>query len=400
MKRDTKGDGFQSAIRRLLPTPRLLPTASLIVVAIGACAPPVFQPGDSFEGEILIETVVENAAFPVAIAFAPDGRAFYTEKETGRIRVLTAAGELLAEPFADVAVVANSERGLLGIALHPDFAQNGFVYVFYTSSSSGQDSRSSSAAADNRVVRFTAVGDTGTSETLIVTLPAAPGPNHNGGNIRFGPDGKLYITLGELASASNSQTVDVTPGKILRYNDDGTIPDDNPFGVGNPAYILGLRNSFDFAFDPVSGVIFATENGTNLHDEVNRLPAGANGGWPLVEGFSGGTTVNVAAGDYVEPVVATDGIIVPTGIDFAPDATFGADSETQLFMGEFLTGRVTRLTLNEARTTVAATATFAEGIAGGITDVAFAPDGTLYVLTTTSIQRIRPDDGENSADAE
>ena len=394
MSRHAKGDGSQSMPRRLLSA------ASLTVVAMGACAPPVFMQGDSIEGDILIEVVVENAAFPVAIAFAPDGRAFYTEKETGRIRVLTAAGELLAEPFADVAVVANSERGLLGIALHPDFAQNGFVYAFYTKSSLGQDSRSTSAAVDNRVVRFTAVGNTSTDETLIVSLPVAPGPNHNGGNIRFGPDGKLYVTLGDLAFASHAQTEDVTPGKILRYNDDGTIPDDNPFGVGNPAYALGLRNSFDFAFDPVSGVIFATENGTNLHDEVNRLPAGANGGWPMVEGFSNGTMVDVEAGDYVEPVVETNGIIVPTGIDFAPDATFGVDSESQLFMGEFLTGRVTRMTLNEARTTIIATATFVTGIAGGITDVAFARDGTLYVLTTTSIQRIRPDDGPDSADAE
>ena len=388
------GNGFGFVLRGLLPT------AALIVLAIGACAPPVFQPRDSFEGDLLIEAVVDNAVFPVAIAFAPDGRAFYTEKETGRIRVLTADRELLAEPFADVAVVANSERGLLGIALHPDFAQNGFVYAFYTRSSTGQDSRSTSAAGDNRVVRFTAVGNTGTNETLIVTLPAAPGPNHNGGNIRFGPDGKLYVTLGELASANNSQTVDVTPGKILRYNDDGTIPDDNPFGSGNPAYAIGLRNSFDFAFDPESGVIFATENGTNLHDEVNRLPAGANGGWPLVEGFSDGTTVDVAAGDYVEPVVTTDGIIVPTGIDFAPNALFGVDSESQMFMGEFLTDRVTRLTLNEARTAIVAATTFAEGIAGGINDVAFAPDGTLYVLTTNSIQRIRPDDGGDSADGD
>jgi len=347
-------------------------------------------PGGTTDTELVFETVVANAAFPVAMAFAPDGRAFYTEKETGRVRVISAEGELLEEPFADVTVVANSERGLLGIALHSAFGENGYVYVYYTKANTNEDTRLDSAAVDNRVVRFTAEGDAGTDETLILTLPVEPGPNHDGGNIHFGPDGKLYVTIGELARSENSQDIDALPGRILRINDDGTIPEDNPFGAGNPTYALGLRNSFDFAFDPASGVIFATENGTNLHDEVNRLLPGANGGWPLVEGRAGDAVIDVERGSYVDPTVEYTSIVVPTGIAFAPDDTYGAEAEGGMFVGEFLTGRINRFTLSEDRASTLAGTRFAQGIPGGITDLVFAPDGTLYVLTSISILRALP----------
>src|SRR5690606_28895469 len=105
-------------------------------------------------------------------------------------------------------------------------------------------------------------------------LPATPGPNHNAGHLAFGPDGKLYVSIGDLANSANAQDPDVRAGKILRINDDGSIPADNPFGENNAAFALGLRNSFDLAFDPASGVLFATENGTFRNDEVNRIVAG------------------------------------------------------------------------------------------------------------------------------
>lgn len=354
-------------------------------------SPSPIDPGDPAGEGIRIEEVVPIARFPVAIAFAPDGRAFYTEKDTGLVRVLTPEGQLLAAPFADVPVASSGERGLLGIALHPQFDENGYVYVFYTRSATGEDTRDFGAALDNRVVRFTAIGNVGVEETLIFEMPATPGPNHNGGNIHFGPDGKLYVTLGDLNDVNNAQAINVLPGRILRLNDDGTIPADNPFGPQNPTFALGLRNSFDFTFDPVTGGLFATENGTFLHDEVNLLPPGSNGGWPLVEGPAGDQTINVDFGFYVDPLVASDGSVAPTGIDFAPDATFGPESQHALFVGEFLTGRVIRYTLNAARDAVVAEDIFARSITGGITDVTFAPDGTLYVLTSTSILRIVPE---------
>jgi glucose/arabinose dehydrogenase len=366
------------------------------MVASSACDPiilPPLDPGGPATVEGVVEELLPEANFPVAIAFAPDGSAYYTEKETGRIRMLTAEGELLAEPFADVTVVANSERGLLGVALHPDFADNGLVYAFYTSSNLAADSRDSGAAVDNRVVRFTSneARTESTSEELIISLPVAPGPNHNGGNIHFGPDEKLYITFGDLAEGSNAQDLNALPGRILRLNDDGSIPVDNPFGPDNPAFALGLRNSFDFAFDPESDVIFATENGTNQHDEINRLPARANGGWSRVEG-SAEEPPEVTAGFYVDPVYEYQGIVAPTGIAFAPDATFGTSRESHLFVGEFLTGRVWMFSVSNDRETISPGDVFVQGLAGGITDLAFAPDGTLFVLTSTKIYRVVPEE--------
>ena len=365
----------------------------VLTLFCGSCAvvPPPVDPGGPSGDGVVVETIVAEAAFPVAIAFRPDGSALYTEKETGMIRVLGADGTLVETPFADVAVTSNSERGLLGITLHPGFAENGFVYAFYTRSNTGEDTRVDSAAEDNRVVRFTATGDIGSDETLIVSLPVSPGPNHNGGNIRFGPDGKLYITLGELGVADNAQSLDSRAGKILRHNDDGTIPADNPFGADNAVYALGLRNTFDFAFDPDSEVIFSGENGTSLHDEINRLPARSNGGWPLVEGAAGDSDPQVDVGVYVEPIVEFAGIVVPTGVDFAPDDTFGAGTAGRLFVGQFNTGRIRSYELSTDRALVVASEQFVQGVTGGITDVAFAPDGSMYVLTTTSVLRITPE---------
>ncbi len=373
---------------------RLCTLAIVLSVAGSACdtifVPPPADPTGPNGTGLKISVVVPDTAYSVAIAVAPDGRVFYTEKETGKVRIVTPAGTLLATSFADVPVVANSERGLLGIALHPDFASNGYVYVFYTRSS-GDDNRDSASVVDNRVVRFTADGDVADGdEELIVSLPATPGPRHNGGNLHFGPDGKLYVTLGDLADSANSQDPDVLPGRILRYNDDGTIPTDNPFGGTNPTFALGLRNSFDFDFDPVSGTLFASENGTNETDEVNRLPAAANGGWPHVEGVAATPPVEVVTGDYVDPVVATQGVVVPTGIAFAPDDTFGASPANPFYLGEFNTGRIIRYTLNDDRTAVAAQRTWAQGFSGGITDLTFAPDGSMYVCTTTAILKVTP----------
>ena len=213
---------------------------------------------------------------------------------------------------------------------------------------------------------------------------------HNGGNIHFGPDGKLYVSEGDIFDTSNAQRLDVLPGRILRLNDDGGIPDDNPFGADNPTFALGLRNSFDFTFDPLTGVIFATENGTNLHDEVNRLPATSNGGWPLAEGCSAGG-LNVQFGTYVEPLAQSQGSVVPTGIVFVPNMLYGAATQNQLLVAESGRGHILRYTLNADRDAFTEAAVFIEGL-GGISDLEIAPDGTLYVTTLSpgAVVRLLP----------
>lgn len=181
------------------------------------------------------------------MAFAPDGRLFVCQ-QTGQLRVIS-NGSLLPTPFLSVTVNSSGERGLLGVTFDSDFANNHYVYIYYTATT---------PALHNRVSRFTANGDVAVAGSEVVILDLnnlSSATNHNGGAIHFGPDGKLYIAVGENATSSNSQTLNNLLGKILRINADGTIPTDNPFytvASGNNRAIraLGLRNPYTFTFQP------------------------------------------------------------------------------------------------------------------------------------------------------
>src|SRR4051794_8774925 len=218
---------------------------------------------------------------PTAMAFAPDGRLFVC-LQTGQLRVIK-NGALLPTPFVSLSVNSSGERGLLGVAFDPNFASNHFVYLYYTTPA---------APIHNRISRFTANGDVAApnSEVVLVDLDNLSGAtNHNGGAIHFGPDGKLYAGVGENANSANSQSLNNRLGKILRYNPDGTIPTDNPFfntatGANRAIWALGLRNPFTFAFQPGTGRMFINDVGGGAFEEVNEGVAGANYGWPLMEG--------------------------------------------------------------------------------------------------------------------
>jgi glucose/arabinose dehydrogenase len=210
------------------------------------------------------------------MAFDPSGRLFYTQKN-GAVR-LFANGKLQDAPVMRFSVDTSGERGLLGIAVDPAFNSNHYVYVYYTCSRQSGDCPST----ENRVVRFVENNGAGASPQTIFTSRQTA-PFHVGGNIHFGPDGKLYVTIGETGNPANSQDVGVTQGKIHRLNPDGTAPGDNPnlgrAGALPTIYAYGLRNSFDFAFDPVSKRLFASENGPGCDDELNLIQPGANYGW-------------------------------------------------------------------------------------------------------------------------
>src|SRR6185369_3293570 len=218
---------------------------------------------------------------PTAMEIAPDGRIFVC-LQGGQLRVVK-NGSLLATPFVSLTVDSNGERGLLGIAFDPNFATNHFVYVYYTVPGD---------PAHNRVSRFTANGDVALagSEFVLVDLDNLSGAgNHNGGAIHFGPDGKLYIAVGENANAANSQTLNNRLGKMLRINSDGSIPEDNPFyatasGANRAIWALGLRNPFTFAVQPGTGRIFINDVGEMVWEEIDEGVAGANYGWPDTEG--------------------------------------------------------------------------------------------------------------------
>src|SRR5947209_1878095 len=218
---------------------------------------------------------------PTAMAFAPDGRLFVCQ-QGGQLRVIK-NGSLLSTPFVSLTVDSSGERGLLGIAFDPNFATNHYLYVYYTVATS---------PIHNRVSRFTAAGDIAApgSHVVILELNNLSGAtNHNGGAIHFGPDGKLYVGVGENATPSNAQTLSNLLGKILRINPNGTIPSDNPFfasatGNNRSIWALGLRNPYTFAFQPATGRMFINDVGQSAWEEINDGLAGSNYGWPACEG--------------------------------------------------------------------------------------------------------------------
>lgn len=361
--------------------PRLV-LPSFLLVFLAGCAgggstttvPPPPPPPPPTTVPFRVETVVANAAFPVVMAFAPDGRMFYNELRTGNIRVVQ-NGALLAQPLATLVVETSGERGLLGLALDPQFAANRRVYVLH-----------SDPAGKHRIVRFTEANNTGSNLTVMVdNLPSAV--VHNGGNIAFGPDGMLYVTLGDATVPANSQDRDSLSGKILRYDVStapATVPPNNPFGAGNPAFNLGLRNSFDFTFHPQSGIIYASENGPNCDDEINRIVAGANYGW----------RPNYPCGDndpqYRAPIMRFTPPIAPTGITFYTAAVF-PQFTGNLFLVDFNQGRVRRFVVDEAAMgEILFSEVVVDGGFGPLLDILPGPGGNIYFSSANGIHRIVP----------
>jgi len=234
-----------------------------------------------------VQLIASGLEVPWAVALAPDGRLFVTERP-GRVRIVNFAtrGGLQAEPWARVPARANSdaERGLLGIVLDPDFTRTGFVYLYYSYAGPG-------GVTLNRLVRLRDSNGVGTDETIL--LDNIPGStNHDGGRITFGPDGKLYVATGDGEREARAQDRGSLGGKILRLEKDGSVPADNPF-PGSAVYSLGHRNVQGITFHPDTGVLYETEHGPSglfpacCQDEVNRIEAGANYGWPIVTGKPG-----------------------------------------------------------------------------------------------------------------
>lgn len=321
-------------------------------------------------GEAAVTVFLTGAEFPVDLEFAPDGRLFYAELRTGRIRVVE-DGRLREEPFAELTVVnlpRYSEHGLLGLALDPDFARNGYVYAFYTvPDQQGEPLK-------QRVVRFREVDGRGAEMTVILDdLPVGPRCYHNGGRLAFGPDGKLYISLGDGENPPAAQDTADLRGKILRINPDGSIPPDNPI-LGSPVWAWGLRNVFGLAFAP-DGTLYATENGPQGYDELNRIVPGGNYGWPQVTGIAGDER-------FIDPLYSRPEFRVgPTGITF-----YDGDDLPEL------RGRLLFCRFNPPGTLIIAAvrgdrAELEETEHPCMLDVTVGPDGALYFSDTTTIYR-------------
>ncbi len=343
--------------------------------------------------------VVDGLTRPTAMALAPDGRLFVAEQD-GQLRIVRDS-QLFGAPFVSLTVDSVGERGLLGVALDPDFTTNNFVYVYYTVPASGGQ------APFNRVSRFTAAGDTALagSEQILVNLdPLSSATNHNGGAIHFGADGKLYVAVGENALPANSQSLTNRLGKILRYNADGSIPADNPTlfaglsgtttGANRAIWAVGLRNPFTFATQPGTDRLFINDVGQSSFEEVNAGGPGRNFGWPATEGDFDPAVFPI----FTRPAFAygrgpgnDTGFVIAGATFYNPvTASFPADHVGDYFFADFANDWIRRY---DPMTKTAQL--FATEATPGLVDFAVTPQGDLlYLSRGTSaaagqIQRIR-----------
>ena len=356
--------------------------AIILFAGLAVVAPPVVQAATVPSG--FTQTTIDGLNGPTAMALAPDGRVFVAEGG-GRLRIIK-NGVLLATPFVTVPVNSEGERGLLGVALDPDFATNQFVYINYTAPTD---------PPHNVISRFTANGDVAQngSQEIILELDNQSAIRHVGGAIHFGPDEKLYVATGDNGNSANAQSLNTRWGKILRVNRDGTIPTDNPFfntttGHNRAIWALGLRNPFTFAFQPGTGRMFINDVGQDTWEEINEGTAGGNYGWPATEG----PTSNP---DFIGPVfayehegpVATTGCAITGGAFYNPSQVqFEAHFVGDYFFADFCSGWVRRYDRVEDQSFA-----FATGFSSPV-DLKVGNDGSLYVLsrgagTVTRIQR-------------
>lgn len=280
-----------------------------------------------------MEPIARNLSRPQALAMAPDGRVFFGERTTGNIRVIQ-HGKLLAAPFATLAVHNGEEEGLLGLALHPDFQTNGWLYVYY----------SSDAPRTQRIVRFRAAGNRGTDPTVILdNIGEAVSGRDNGGALTFGSDGKLYAGVGVLDADAQAQSWTSLSGKVLRMNDDGSTPADNP-RPGDPypyslIYALGFRDVLDLEAHPAAGTLYGTDiyDEDAVCDEVNVPRSGLNFGWNTAACSAGSFTAPLQS---INPAIGAAGLASYTGTRFpgAANNLFVAGKKDGKIIRDVLTG--------------------------------------------------------------
>ena len=316
------------------------------------------------------DTIVSSLEVPWALAFAPDGRLFVTERP-GRVRIVNLATSTSEVALTLDDVFRQGEAGLLGLALAPDFAATRLVYLYYTAEQG--------SGAVNRIVRYREVGGRLAERAVLLdNIPAAT--IHDGGRLRFGPDGLLYATAGDAADSSRAQDAASPAGKFLRIDRDGSSARGNPFG--SPVFSWGHRNPQGFDWHPATGEIWATEHGNAGNDEVNVVRAGVNYGWPTIEGAQ--TLPNMQA-----PVTSFSPSIAPSGAAFYQGTRF-PQFVGNLFAGTLRGTHLLRLVVDAAGRRVTRQERLLDSTFGRLRDVAVGPDGYIYICTNNRDGRGSP----------
>ncbi len=308
---------------------------------------------DSFVGELA-------ADFPTDIAFSKD-KMFFTEKG-GKLKVVKKGSDKAKtlEEFNVPKRLGNSETGLLGIALSPQFEDDKKIYLYHTYESNGE--------LLNKVISIDSEQPEKDAKTIIDGIKG--NRIHDGGKLAFGPDGKLYIATGDAGNESDAQDKDSLNGKVLRVDPDGNIPGDNPFG--NAVWSLGHRNIFGMTFDD-TGRLFVTENGPEKDDEINEITKGGNFGWPDVTGDADG---------FEKPLLVFEKVNAPTGIIFYEGDKF-EDLKGQLVFADFIKGDIHEIFIGDDVTEkVIANAGM------GVNALAQSSNGDIYVATEDKVKKI------------
>jgi glucose/arabinose dehydrogenase len=319
---------------------------------------------------VRVEEVVTGLEVPWGIAFLPNGDMLVTERP-GRVR-LVRDDKLLPKPVATIKVSAIGEGGLLGIAAHPDFASNRLFYVYYTANKNG--------AQVNRVERWRLSPDglsASRDRIIIDDIPVAQ--YHDGGRIRFGPDGMLYIGTGDARNPEISQNVDSLAGKILRLTPDGQVPQNNPF-AGNPAYIIGIRNTqgFDWLDESTLAVTDhgpSGELGRTGEDKVFVASAGDNLGWPTTENCQ-------AQGDAIVPSLVWREAVPPGGAAIYRGNAI-PEWKGSLIIATLRSQHLHRVAFDpQSPGRVQSHEVYLQGKLGRLREAIAAPDGALYITTS------------------
>ena len=343
---------------------------SIVILTSPSSPPPIPEPPKNNTQNQFIEILATNLEKPWSIDFA-DKRIFISEKG-GTIRVID-SGELLDDPLVTLRTADVFDGGLLGIAVHPNFEQNNILYAYYTYSEEGElwNKLIQIKESDSKIIE---------AKTILDKVPGSS--FSNGGIIKFGPDSKLYVGTGIVSDLSHeSQNLESLQGKILRLNDDGTVPDDNPFD-DSLVYSYGHRNPKGMAWDSL-GNFYLTEIGPTKNDEINLIIAGKNYGWPDVQCHS-------TNAEFVNPLKCFDPSLEPAGIIFYTGDKLGL--ENFMILASQKASNLYKAEVDENGVNLEGS--ILSGV-GRIRDVAQGPDGYLYVITSNTDGKAFPSDDDD-----
>lgn len=357
------------------------------------------------DASLKAEPVADGFLFPTSMTFVGNDELLVTEKETGVVYLMSAGTKT---EVLKMSVSKGAEQGLLGVAVTDAPGGSKYVFLYLT------ESDSSGNALGNRIYRYNWDGKALTGQTLVLELPAKPGPIHNGGKLAVSGKGELFAVIGDVnrqveGPLTNEQAGEIDDTSVIvRMDLDGEPLADNPFtSYGKRSldyyYAYGVRNSFGMDVDPVTGILWATENGPDKYDEINVVQLGMNSGWKKLTGPIDRSGVGeddltfLEGAKYKDPVFSWKSSIGVTDIEFISTDKLGEKYRNNIFVGDYNAGNLYYFTVNENRDGVeTGQSDLADLVAdsygesllvrigafpNGITDIETGPDGYVYVLT-------------------